>query len=493
MPRISFRALIPAFASLGTNRIGKRKPGALLTIAASFLLFLASPGVSHADSGADNLSPVGGVFLSGNGFLCSSACAPHCTSNNCQAEFSATGTIFGSMIVPPPATNTTWGVDCAGTQCSGGARHDSGSSNILYGNYPTLCRFVDNTSSNSLFVPQATQTEFMDFINHAPAGIGFGYCTLGVNYSYTATASFRSGFYITANGGPANPPTPGASSPATLILPTTRVTNPISLSPSQPVTLPPYVRYDCPPGMSPPSPSCLARVIVETQNITVSMAANPNPACTNPAIGASMPNCNGNWTTANVASISCTVDGVYYAAGLPGCLDGYNPGSVTGVCGGLANPSCTPGSCVGSCTAGLLTGSFDNGTTTNWVCDGEFGGSGSGPCNSNDPGGLINGVCGSANGGQFKSAPSTNLCTAGTPTPVTGIGPWNWSCNGSGTGSNAFCSTGDPITGSWCCNLPLGLNGCGRPPGMPFVGGLGCTEEFDFCPFTCSAGMPDCD
>lgn len=55
-------------------------------------------------------------------------------------------------------------------------------------------------------------------------------------------------------------------------------------------------------------------------------------------------------------------------------------------------------------------------------------------------GGVVNGTCGAANGVAVSSAPSSNLCTTGTPTSVTGTGPWTWSCNGSGGGTNANCS-----------------------------------------------------
>jgi len=51
----------------------------------------------------------------------------------------------------------------------------------------------------------------------------------------------------------------------------------------------------------------------------------------------------------------------------------------------------------------------------------------------------VNGHCGSANGGTFSSAPSVNLCSAGTPTAVSGTGPLSWSCAGSGGGASANC------------------------------------------------------
>jgi hypothetical protein len=69
----------------------------------------------------------------------------------------------------------------------------------------------------------------------------------------------------------------------------------------------------------------------------------------------------------------------------------------------------------------------------------------------------VNGTCGSVNGSTtLTSAPITDLCSAGTATTVadesgTGIGPWAWSCEGSGGGSSAQCSASsaqDSINGT---------------------------------------------
>lgn len=63
---------------------------------------------------------------------------------------------------------------------------------------------------------------------------------------------------------------------------------------------------------------------------------------------------------------------------------------------------------------------------------------------------IINGVCGPADGQTYTSAPTTDLCTAGTPSAVSGTGPWTWTCDGSNGGTNASCSanlaTGGPFT-----------------------------------------------
>lgn len=37
-------------------------------------------------------------------------------------------------------------------------------------------------------------------------------------------------------------------------------------------------------------------------------------------------------------------------------------------------------------------------------------------------------------------APTTGLCTAGAATPVTGTGPWNWTCQGLNGGTSSSCS-----------------------------------------------------
>ena len=56
--------------------------------------------------------------------------------------------------------------------------------------------------------------------------------------------------------------------------------------------------------------------------------------------------------------------------------------------------------------------------------------------------GPVDGVCGTADGGTFSSAPTTNLCSAGTPTTVLGPDPnYSWTCEGTGGSEvNAACS-----------------------------------------------------
>ncbi len=52
----------------------------------------------------------------------------------------------------------------------------------------------------------------------------------------------------------------------------------------------------------------------------------------------------------------------------------------------------------------------------------------------------VNGVCGTAAGMSFTSAPTGNLCASTDATPtIIGNGPWSWSCTGSYGGATASC------------------------------------------------------
>ncbi len=51
-----------------------------------------------------------------------------------------------------------------------------------------------------------------------------------------------------------------------------------------------------------------------------------------------------------------------------------------------------------------------------------------------------NGVCGTANGEEHPSIPTTNLCSTGTASEVSGDGvPYNWTCTGLNGGTTASC------------------------------------------------------
>ncbi|WP_239026966.1 cadherin-like domain-containing protein [Geomonas oryzisoli] len=52
----------------------------------------------------------------------------------------------------------------------------------------------------------------------------------------------------------------------------------------------------------------------------------------------------------------------------------------------------------------------------------------------------VNGSCGSAHGSVVSSVPAANLCTDGTPSAVSGSGPWSWRCSGLYGGATGYCS-----------------------------------------------------
>jgi uncharacterized repeat protein (TIGR02543 family) len=74
----------------------------------------------------------------------------------------------------------------------------------------------------------------------------------------------------------------------------------------------------------------------------------------------------------------------------------------------------------------------------------------------------LDGVCGASNGALFTIAPASNLCSFGTPSAVSGSGPWSWTCAGDNGGTAASCSANlqgtvvIPKTGQTGC---WGLNG----------------------------------
>jgi hypothetical protein len=91
-----------------------------------------------------------------------------------------------------------------------------------------------------------------------------------------------------------------------------------------------------------------------------------------------------------------------------------------------------------SCLAGTSVNNYDNGYDRIWQCVGR---NTTVECHiSHTNGGAIqiNGVCGGANNTTVSSAPTgSSLCSAGTPSSVSGNGPWTWTCLGSNGGTNS--------------------------------------------------------
>jgi hypothetical protein len=128
------------------------------------------------------------------------------------------------------------------------------------------------------------------------------------------------------------------------------------------------------------------------------------------------------------------------------------PAAVNGTCGSSNGGSFSTAPTTNLCSIGtalMVTGSGP----WNWSCAGSNGGT-SAQCSAQLAGPTpINGACGSLNGVPVSTAPTANLCSAGTATSVTGTGPWDWACTGSGGGTTAQCTaplqqaSNDPTSG----------------------------------------------
>jgi hypothetical protein len=99
---------------------------------------------------------------------------------------------------------------------------------------------------------------------------------------------------------------------------------------------------------------------------------------------------------------------------------------------------------------------------------------------------LVNGLCGLAGGGSFPNAAAVTvagLCTAGTPTALAGTGPWTWSCNGAGGGTNAACTAN--LSGAhWAVIgsvFGLGNSGCTHAPVTSIIEGTVCPVVGETC------------
>ncbi len=124
---------------------------------------------------------------------------------------------------------------------------------------------------------------------------------------------------------------------------------------------------------------------------------------------------------------------------------------VGGQCGSSSGAVLTSAPTTNLCNAGTPSSVSGSGPWS-WSCAGSNGGA-SAQCSAQLE---INGACGSANGTNVTTAPTSNLCTAGTASPVTGSGPFGWSCAGSNGGVTASCSAQLEINGS-----------CGSANGVP--------------------------
>jgi prepilin-type N-terminal cleavage/methylation domain-containing protein len=126
---------------------------------------------------------------------------------------------------------------------------------------------------------------------------------------------------------------------------------------------------------------------------------------------------------------------------------------ISGVCGSSDGDNLSEIPSTNLCSVGTASVVSGEGPWT-WDCAGFNGG----VTDSCSTGGVpVSGSCGSSDGANLSEIPSTNLCDSGSASVVSGVGPWTWDCVGSNSGATDSCSTGGvPVNGS--CGSSDGAN-----------------------------------
>jgi len=137
--------------------------------------------------------------------------------------------------------------------------------------------------------------------------------------------------------------------------------------------------------------------------------------------------------------------------------------AVNGVCGSSNGGSDSSAPTTNLCTTGTASSVSGSGPWS-WSCAGSGGGT-SATCSATKVAAAqpVNGACGASNGASVSTAPTANLCTAGTASSVSGSGPWAWTCAGANGGSTASCSDKLASTGS---SGTTGSSGSGSAPSL---------------------------
>ncbi|WP_243651762.1 choice-of-anchor U domain-containing protein [Thiobaca trueperi] len=96
----------------------------------------------------------------------------------------------------------------------------------------------------------------------------------------------------------------------------------------------------------------------------------------------------------------------------------------------------------------------------------------------------VNGACGSAHNGLFYDLPTSAsaLCASGTPSAVSGSGPWTWSCLGSNGGSAASCRANLATAATYTVTTSASVGGTISPAAR--VVKAGATTTFTLTPAT---------
>jgi chitodextrinase len=115
------------------------------------------------------------------------------------------------------------------------------------------------------------------------------------------------------------------------------------------------------------------------------------------------------------------------------------------------------------CIDGTVSSLTDTGTGWTWTCAGSNGGATDNCSATKTTAQVVDGTCGTANGGSFTIAPSTGLCSKGSSGIVaTSTTGWTWTCAGYNGGATDNCSatkiiSPPSLTASLVVDPPIGV------------------------------------
>jgi hypothetical protein len=157
----------------------------------------------------------------------------------------------------------------------------------------------------------------------------------------------------------------------------------------------------------------------------------------------SRPNIRNLCSAGTASDVTVAGDGSWTWTCASTCVGAICSAPLNASCGTANKKSTTTKPNSGLCTTGTAsTVAVAGDGSWTWTCGGSTGGTNA-SCSA-----PLSGVCGTANGGTYSSAPTSNLCLFGSPSTVSGSGPWTWNCIGSTGGTSASCITGLPINGT---------------------------------------------
>jgi hypothetical protein len=148
---------------------------------------------------------------------------------------------------------------------------------------------------------------------------------------------------------------------------------------------------------------------------------------------------NDGWTAYTFGAMPSTYPGIQGSDGVHWSLYAtLNAGPMNGACGSANSVAVVTAPSSNLCSAGTATTVTGSGPWS-WTCAGSGGGT-TASCSAPKSTAPLNGACGAANGTAVPTAPTINLCSAGTASSVTGTGPWDWTCAGLNGATTTSCS-----------------------------------------------------